>query len=174
MTALAANSQKIHKVMDTIAIPVEESTKIYAGALVCTNAAGYAVPANDSAGFVFQGWARSMADNSSGADGAINVIVERGGILEVVIAGANQAVVGCIAYATDDQTVTITKPAIPVPIGKIVSFISATRVLVAIDADYALPTISALKDVTITAAAENEILKLNAALQWVDAADAVT
>lgn len=170
--ALSANSQKIHKDPNLISIPVEEAVHIYAGALVCTNSAGYAVPANDTAGYVFQGFAVKEADNTSGADGAINVLVQRVGILPLAITGATQATVGKMVYLTDDATVSVTKQTVPIPIGKVVKYVSATEVHVAVNPDLVLFNISELQGVTITTLAENQILKANSSLVLVNAADA--
>ena len=57
---------------------VAVATTIYAGALVAVNAAGYAVPAADTAGLKVMGMAEEQADNSGGANGAITVKVRRG------------------------------------------------------------------------------------------------
>lgn len=85
---------------------VAASTTIYAGAMVCMNATGYAVPAADTAAFSpVKGIAVAKANNSAGADGAIDVVVEYGGdFLIDVAAGITQADVGDNATVVDDQT----------------------------------------------------------------------
>lgn len=95
-------------------IPVAASTKIYTGSLVGIDAAGRAVPATATAADKFGGAvgrARDMADNSSGAAGAINVELDRG-----VFHFGNSATTDAITiadrgrpcYVVDDQTVART------------------------------------------------------------------
>ena len=108
MTALAADRITLPKGSNRRAsYKVKGTTKIYTGALVCMSSAGYAVPAADTANFgKCVGVAVAQADNSAGADGAIDVIVEYGGeFLLDVGASITQADVGLAAYASDDQTV---------------------------------------------------------------------
>ena len=87
------------------AYPVEASTTIYRGAAVCANADGYSVPAADTAGLVTRGYAVAKADNSSGADGAIDVTVVRTGLLKVAKGTAVDTDLDVLMYWVDDQTV---------------------------------------------------------------------
>ncbi len=59
-------------------IPVKASTLIYAGALVCSDSSGRAVPGGTAGAVLARGRAEEHADNSSGADGDISVRVRRG------------------------------------------------------------------------------------------------
>ena len=62
---------------EILAIPVAASALIPAGTLVCTNTDGFAVPAADAAGYVFEGVATERVDNADGEDGDLAVIVLR-------------------------------------------------------------------------------------------------
>lgn len=90
-----------------VALDVAASTKIYAGAMVGVTAAGYAVPASDTAGLTIIGRAEEQVDNSSGADGDESIRVANG-VFKYANAGANsvdQADIGQDVYVSDDQTV---------------------------------------------------------------------
>jgi hypothetical protein len=79
MAALTADRSTISKELGrSISLRVKASTTIYKGALVAVDATGYAKPAADAASEVPIGVAREGADNSSGADGAIRVQVQKG------------------------------------------------------------------------------------------------
>jgi len=92
-----------------LSFPVEESTTIYAGALVCVNANGYAVPADDTSGLIFVGIAREYVDNSSGSDGDENVVLRRRGLFKMELGTAiTQANVGDNVFIVDDETVDLT------------------------------------------------------------------
>lgn len=94
--------------------PVAASTAIYAGALVCLNSSGYAVPAADDASHTFAGKADGRADNSSGADGDIVVEGRREGVFEYNAFSMTQADAGADAYIVDDNTVGLGVAAQPV------------------------------------------------------------
>jgi hypothetical protein len=87
---------------------VDGGSVIYAGALVCINASGYAVPAAATAGFSdVVGIALADVDNTDGSDGDTAVVVEYGiAFLLDVGGGITQADVGRDAFVVDDQTVT--------------------------------------------------------------------
>lgn len=113
--------------------PVEESTHIYQGTLVFINAAGYAVDATATGVNGFAGIAVAEADNSSGADGAINVEVWAEGDFSLVGAGTfSQADVGSIAYAEDNYTIGVAIDTASVPIGRVAGFVSTTELVVSI------------------------------------------
>jgi len=129
MTALAADRDTGSKdAGGLLAIAVEESTTIYAGGGVMVNAAGYAIPAADTASCIPMGVATTQADNSSGDDGDINVKVWTRGKFVFAHAAATQANVGDSVYWTDDQTVEDSGATNDVPAGKITAIISATEV----------------------------------------------
>lgn len=88
--------------------PVEENTKIFEGALVSVNAAGYAVNASDTTGERVVGVACETADNTGGADGAIDVIVWTDGAHSFASGfSATIANVGDKVFAVDNQTVDL-------------------------------------------------------------------
>jgi len=106
MAALTSDRNTQYSLGDLLSIPVAGSTCIYAGALVCTNASGYAVPAADTAGLVFEGVATARADNSTGSDGDVNVVVRRRGRYLLDYDGSlTQEAVSAKVYAVDDHTV---------------------------------------------------------------------
>lgn len=114
--------------------PVEESTHIYQGTLVFLNAAGYAD--DDAAAGVnkFGGVAIEEADNSSGADGDVNVECFTEGVFELTGSGFSQASVGQKAFATDNFTVAIGDGAVNgVYVGQVAEYVSSTKVRVRID-----------------------------------------
>lgn len=86
---------------------VNGGSKIYAGAMVCVDAQGYARPAANTADFKVVGRAEALADNTDGSDGDISVNVLEGVYLWGNKGGdlVDQAMVGEVCYVEDDQTV---------------------------------------------------------------------
>lgn len=87
---------------------VAASVKIYKGAAICRNATGYAVPAANTIGLLFLGWAQEQIDNTSGADGAAEVKYITGVSSKMVNDGTNpiaQVNLGKRVWIQDDQTV---------------------------------------------------------------------
>lgn len=110
--------------------PVAASTTIYAGAMVCINTSGYAVPAADTLSFSdVVGVATAKQDNSSGSNGDISVIVEYGGAFLIdAAAGIDQTNVGRDAVVTDDQTVTDAAAGTnDIVVGRILEFVDETQ-----------------------------------------------
>lgn len=106
MTALAQDKKPVFKGNPkSMSVPVEEATLIYEGAIVAVNAAGLLVPAADSSGLRVVGVAAHRADNSDGADGAINCQVLYGCPFEFANSNVDQTHVGRAVYAADDQTI---------------------------------------------------------------------
>lgn len=89
---------------------VAANAVIHYGAIVATNASGFLVPASDTAGLNVVGIAEQAADNTGGADGAIDVQVYRGAALVPTAAGApvTQALVGGDCLVADDEEVAAT------------------------------------------------------------------
>ncbi|WP_339729798.1 hypothetical protein [uncultured Pseudomonas sp.] len=91
--------------------PVAAATRIFAGSLLCLNAAGNAVPGSTSATLKARGVAQEHVDNRDGAAGDLRVESRRG-----VFPFANststdeitRADIGASAYIVDDQTVAKT------------------------------------------------------------------
>jgi len=133
MTALAANKDLDQKDGKLVAFPVVASDILYKGALVKINAAGFLAPCAAEAGAQFAGVAYEQIDNSAGAAGAKTCRVETEGVFEMLGAGLAQADVGSSVYASDDQTVSTTQAANEQLVGKIVEFVSATKVMVKIN-----------------------------------------
>jgi len=66
--------------------PVKGSTKLYEGSLICLDANGYAVEANDTANYKFVGVAMETVNNT-GADGAALIRVLKEGIFKFKTSG---------------------------------------------------------------------------------------
>lgn len=107
MAALTQDRNITRKIGGQAAYPVAAGAKIYAGAMVCLNANGYAVPAADQAGLRFVGVAREYVDNIGGANGAKLVLVWREGCFDFAASGMSAADVGKPVFVVDDQTVAL-------------------------------------------------------------------
>jgi len=105
---------------------------IYRGAMVMYNAAGFLAPALTGAGNVFAGIAEEEVDNSLGAAGDKSCKHKVEGSYLLTGAGFAQTDVGSSAYASDDQTITLTSTNNPL-VGQIVQFVSATQVWVKLE-----------------------------------------
>ena len=83
--------------------------KVFGGAFVCVNAAGYALEGSDTAGLIFQGVAEEQVDNADGLDGALDIEVRRRGLFKAILDTAiTIANVGDNVFLVDDQTVDLT------------------------------------------------------------------
>jgi hypothetical protein len=129
VAALTKDRSTTRKIGGQAAYPVAAGAKIYAGAMVCLNADGYAVPAADAAGLKFVGISRQYVDNSGGADGAQTVLVWREGVFDLAASGMTAADVGKPVFAADDQTVALSTTN-GVGVGIITEVESATKVWV--------------------------------------------
>ncbi|MFZ5448613.1 MAG: hypothetical protein ACOZFS_08275 [Thermodesulfobacteriota bacterium] len=108
--------------------PVATNTKIFAGSLVCVNAAGYAVPASDTSGLHFAGVALEQVDNSGGSNGGQTVKLRRAGVFEFDAVSITQAMVGTEMFATDDHTFDDTAGTTnDIKVGQLVKYVSATK-----------------------------------------------
>lgn len=91
--------------------PVAAATKIYAGALVCLNAAGNAVPGATSTTLIAVGRADEQVDNTGGAIGD-KVVAVRKGVFRFNNSTAGDAItkaeIGDSAYIVDDARVAKT------------------------------------------------------------------
>lgn len=91
-----------------VSAPVAAGKVIYAGALVCVNAAGYLVPADDDATMIFVGVAAENCDNSAGGVGALNCRVYTRGLHRLPFSGSiTIANVGDTVYVKDDEDVAL-------------------------------------------------------------------
>lgn len=92
--------------------PVGASTRIFAGALIMRNAAGFLVRGAVATGATGVGIAEQPADNTGGANGAINVRYRTGITARFRNSTAGdlivQADVGAIAWIADDDQVAKT------------------------------------------------------------------
>ncbi len=132
MTTLAANKLRDYQLGDKEEYPVIATDIIYQGAAVGENASGYARPL--AAGDPFLGFAEAIADNSSGAAGAITVNVKkRGNIVLPIAAIAITANDRPVVYASDDDTFTLTASTNS-PIGTVSRWISTGLAVVEFDA----------------------------------------
>ncbi len=112
--------------------PVEESTRIYQGTLVFVNAAGYACDVTATGVNAFVGVAAAEADNTSGADGAIEVEVFTDGDFELTGTGFAQTDVGMPIYADDNYACVVSLGSTSVRVGRVVRYVSSTKHIVSI------------------------------------------
>lgn len=105
MAAITNNKDRARKEPRTMAYPIAASTKIPQGAIACENSSKYAVNGADTAGLRMLGVSRHMYDNSSGAAGAMDVVVDATGVFEFDTAITSFRV-GDTAYIADNNTVT--------------------------------------------------------------------
>lgn len=112
--------------------PVEESTRIYQGTLVYVNAAGYACDVTATGVNAFVGIAVAEADNTDGADGAIEVEVYTEGDFELTGTFNSITDVGMPAYGDDNYAVVVALGSTSVRIGRVVRYVSATKAIIAI------------------------------------------
>ncbi len=85
---------------------VAASTKIFAGSLVCVNAAGYATPGAVSTTLKAVGRAEEQVDNSAGANGDVAVAVRKGTFKFANTGDVTIAHLETNVYINDDQTVS--------------------------------------------------------------------
>lgn len=133
MAALTSNKEVLEKHRRLLEMPVAVDI-IYKGAIVKINAAGFLEGMAAEAGALMGGIAYEQKDNSGGAAGDINCKVLREGIFLLAGAGFVAADLGSQAYASDDQTVSVTQGVNEIAVGKIVEVVSATSVYVDISA----------------------------------------
>lgn len=107
---MAAASEDVRRVKQgtgqEVPVPVAASTTLYEGTIVCADTSGYAAVGADTASFAVLGICTKQVDNSSGSNGDLTAIVERGQLERIATAVLVQADVGKNAVIADDQTVT--------------------------------------------------------------------
>lgn len=135
MTAIAAAKKSVDRQDGEIYSFKQGAEKIWEGALVMVNAAGYAVNATDTAGGVIAGIADETVDNSAGSVGDKSIKLRRKGIFTFVFGGtATIADVNTLVYVVDNQTVDLVGVTTnDVLVGRIVEFVTATKVRVDIN-----------------------------------------
>lgn len=128
--ALAADTSLVEQVGKLINFPMA-AEKIFKGALVKINAAGYLAKSAGEAGAQFAGIAYEQKDNSAGNAGDLSCRVETEGVFELPIAAAVAADVGSTVYAGADDIVVLAAGTDSKPkVGVIVKIISSTVVAV--------------------------------------------
>ncbi|QEA14270.1 hypothetical protein [Comamonas flocculans] len=111
MTALTQDRNTLRRDGLQIEPPVAAGARIFTGALVAINAAGYAVPGSTSATLKGAGTALAVADNTLGGAGALRCRVDRRPARFANSAAADAitlADLGSDCYIVDDQTVAKT------------------------------------------------------------------
>lgn len=112
MTILANDRTTPKRTGNRLSLPVAAGALLYAGSIVCVNAAGFATRGATSNTLVAMGVAQQRVDNSVGVDGALRVEVEANGAwLMANSASTDQitlAQVGSQCFLVDDQTVAKT------------------------------------------------------------------
>lgn len=111
MAALTAarNTPKVDDpvVPRTMALPIAGATTIFAGSIVCTNAAGYAVPGTAVTGLRTWGRAKNTVVNA-GAAGALTIELDRGAFPYNMGAAGDAVTIadrGKCVYVLDDNTI---------------------------------------------------------------------
>lgn len=111
MVALTAPRNTVTRSGDIREPGVKAATKIWHGAMAGVGADGFAVPMSTATTLKCLGMAKETADNSAGADGAINVRISAG-VFRWDNSAAGDAItradIGATAYAVDDHTVAKT------------------------------------------------------------------
>ena len=96
---------------EQISIPVAASTKVEAGKIACANASGYAVEGSVSATLTYLGRFDETIDNSSGANGDLDVLIRRDKCFKwdnSSTDAVDQSCLGQECYIEDDETVCAT------------------------------------------------------------------
>ena len=105
MTALTKDRKTTQRLGEDFSDPMAAAAKIFAGAIVCLNAAGDAVKGSVSTTLKVRGIAQETVDNTNGAAGNEN-IPSRKGVFHLAQDGTiTRADIGGTAYIVDDQTV---------------------------------------------------------------------
>lgn len=136
MSALTADRNTPRMDGDFRSGPVAAGQVIFAGALVCRNAAGDLVKGAVATGLVGVGRAEARADNTGGAAGEIELHYRVGIFSYENAAGADalgKADVGGLCYVLDDQTVAKTNGGGTRSKAGFVDAITPTGVLVRLD-----------------------------------------
>ena len=134
MTALSADRNTISKEGQLQSYPAGVDI-FYKGAMVCINAAGFVVPAADTAGYSSViGVADEQVDNSSGSAGDLNVRVRTNRRYLFVATGTLvQGNVGETMYVVDDQTFNADQQVNAIVAGVLTEFVSTTAGYVSIE-----------------------------------------
>lgn len=111
MTALLKDRNTPQSLGDNRNGALGATVKAYAGAMLMRNATGFLVAASTALNLVGVGRAQAQVDNSTGADGDLNIDYAPG-IFRYANSAAGDLItvadIGSIAWAVDDQTVAKT------------------------------------------------------------------
>jgi hypothetical protein len=111
MVALTQGRNTRQKPGELYALPIALAQKIYAGAIVCRSATGFAVKGSTSTTLKAVGVADRTVDNTTGADGA-DTAKYRSGCFNLANSAAGDLItnadVGNDCFIVDDQTVAKT------------------------------------------------------------------
>ncbi|WP_105494264.1 hypothetical protein [Escherichia coli] len=103
---------------------VAAATEIFGGHMVAVNASGYAVPASATASQITLGVSDGWADNSTGSDGDVTVLVRCGKAFLMANSTSDpvtQSQVGKLCYVEDSVTVAKTNNSSARPVaGKVI------------------------------------------------------
>lgn len=109
MAALTQDRNTPFQDATCVALPVKAGAVIYAGALVCVDATGHAVPGATAVDLIYVGRAEEMVSAAGLADGEIAVPVRRGVAFRWANDGSiTQANLFQPAFIVDDQTLAAT------------------------------------------------------------------
>ncbi len=111
MVALVAGRLTKEVLGPVFQLPVAAATLIYAGALVCVSAAGFATKGATSTTLKAYGRCETTVDNSAGAAGDLKVTVKSGIFIWANSAAGDLITLADVAsdcYIVDDQTVAKT------------------------------------------------------------------
>jgi predicted RecA/RadA family phage recombinase len=142
MTALSADKSVERYEGDIISLVVKAGATIYKGSLVTSDAAGYAIPAANTAGTFFMGVA---AEQKTAGE---TIRVYRRGIFNFAASGMAITDIGSRVYVSDSATVTTTVGN-GIYVGKIMAVDSATSVWVSLESGEALSAIYVRSILTI-------------------------
>lgn len=131
MTTLGADKYRNFELGDINDYPCVATDIVYEGAAAGDNGSGYARPLVAADPFV--GFCLQQCDNSAGSAGDKNVRLRIHGEIELTVGSAALTDVGKSVYASDDDTFTYTATGNSY-IGRVVRYVSATRIVVAFDA----------------------------------------
>lgn len=94
---------------ECIGVPVKAGQTIFAGSIVCVDAAGLAVPGANTAGLTYVGRAEERVSSVGKQDGNVSVLVRRGAAFKWAVDSAIPASkLMKDVFVFDDQTVAAT------------------------------------------------------------------
>ncbi len=130
MSKLTQDISRTYENGDNNSVPVLSGAKIYNGALVGLNDAGYGRPF--TAGDTPVGFARDHVDNTDGSDGDKTCDIKAVGKVLLTVPGVTVADVGKSVYATDDDTFALNGDDTSI-VGKVVRYEDTDTAVVAFD-----------------------------------------